>query len=194
MSDFRAITFDIETQNTFHDVGSRDAVDLDISLLAIHDSKTDEYTAFMHDELDELWPILESADALIGYNSDHFDIPLLNKYYPGDLTQLKSIDLLVEIKESLGRRLKLDSVAEATLGVGKSGHGLQAITWWKNGEIEKIREYCIQDVKVTREIYEYALEHGELKYKDLGEVHSISLDTSNWENKEASGMTSSMQF
>ena len=55
----------------------------------------------------------------MGYNSNHFDIPLLNKYYPGDLTRIKSIDLLEEIRKSLGRRLRLDSVAEATIGAKK---------------------------------------------------------------------------
>lgn len=190
----RNIVFDIETKNTFEEVGKRDPSLLDISLLAIHDSKTDEYSSFLEDELDKLWPIIESADALIGYNSDHFDIPLLNKYYHGDLTQLKSIDLMKDIQKSLGRRIGLDDVASATLGVGKSGHGLQAITWWKNGEIEKVRKYCIQDVKVTKEVYEYAKENGHIKYPDGDEVIELSIDTAHWSEKEDSGITQSLGF
>ncbi|MCK4967272.1 hypothetical protein KAS50_09575, partial [bacterium] len=62
-------TFDIETKNTFQDVGSNEAVDLDISLLCIHDSETNKYDTFMYDDLDRLWPILEKADMLIGFNS-----------------------------------------------------------------------------------------------------------------------------
>lgn len=190
----RKIVFDIETKNTFRDVGSREAVDLDISLLAIHDSKTDEYLTFLQEDFSKLWPILESADSLIGYNSDHFDIPLLNKYYPGDLTQIKSVDIMKSIQESLGRRIKLDDVAQATLGEKKSGHGLQAITWWKNGEIDKIREYCIQDVRVTKRIYDYAIENNHLKYTQGKETREIPIDTKNWEVPEGNGMTHSMPF
>jgi DEAD/DEAH box helicase domain-containing protein len=188
------IVFDIETKNSFRDAGSRNAEDLDISVLAIYDSKTDEYSSFLQDELKKLWPIIESADSLIGYNSNHFDIPLLNKYYPGDLTQIKSVDLLEAIHKSLGRRIKLDDVAKATLGEEKSGHGLQAVTWWKQGEIEKLRKYCIQDVRVTKRIYDYAMKHGKLKYPDGDKIIDIPIDTDDWEKKEATGMTHSMPF
>ncbi|MEZ4195205.1 MAG: ribonuclease H-like domain-containing protein [Candidatus Paceibacterota bacterium] len=112
----RYIIFDLETQNTFSDVGSTDSSALDISVGTFYDSQNETYTTVTVDELAGVWPLLEKADALVGYNSNHFDIPLLNKYYPGDLTQIKSIDLLEEIKKSLGRRLRLDSVAEATVG------------------------------------------------------------------------------
>jgi len=190
----RKITFDIETKNTFQDVGSNEAVDLDISLLCLHDSETNEYHTFMHDELDKLWPILEKTDMLIGYNSDHFDIPLLNKYYHGDLTKIKSLDILKEIKDATNRRFKLDSIAEATLGINKSGNGLDAIKWWNSGEIDKIKKYCLDDVRITKEIYDYALKNGVLKYKDrmTGEVFDIKLDTSKWEEKKDSGMVQSL--
>lgn len=190
----RKITFDIETSNIFQDVGKADPALLDLSVICAHDSDTDEYTTYTQEELQNLWPILEKADMLIGYNSDHFDIPLLNKYYPGDLTQIKSLDLLKEIKSSLGRRLKLDSVAEATLGKKKTGHGLEAVEWWKDGEVEKVREYCKEDVKITKELYEYALRNGVLKYKDLGKMRDIKLDTSDWEEKRGGSITHTLPF
>ncbi|MFQ5661765.1 MAG: ribonuclease H-like domain-containing protein, partial [Candidatus Paceibacteria bacterium] len=148
----------------------------------------------MQEELPNLWPIIEKADMLIGYNSDHFDIPLLNKYYPGDLKYLKSLDLLKEIKNSLGRRLKLDSVAEGTLGKKKIGHGLEATTWWKNGEVEKVKRYCEEDVRITKELYDYALKNGVLKYKDLGETREIKLDTRAWEEDEGGSITHTLPF
>ena len=176
----RYIVFDIETQNTFAQVRSSDAAALDISLLVIWDSETQEYTSYLENELDKLWPILEAADILIGYNSDHFDIPLLNKYYQGDLTHMKSLDLLVEIKNSLGRRIKLDQVGAGTLGEGKSGHGLQAVQWWRKGEIEKIRKYCIDDVRITKGVYDYAMKHGSLKFKEGAKIQKFKVDTSKW--------------
>jgi len=188
------IVFDVETKNTFEDVGKRDPTLLDISLLVLHDSNQDEYHTFLEDEFDDLWPKLEQADALVGYNSDHFDIPLLNKYYHGDLSQMKSIDLMKDIERSLGRRIGLDDVAEATLGVGKSADGLQAISWWKQGEIEKIQKYCKQDVEVTKDLFEYMQDNEAVKYPDGDEVIELDIDTSEWEKQDNGGMTQSLGF
>lgn len=193
----RKITFDIETRNIFADVNSTDSTALDISVVCIHDSLTDTYTSYLQEDFPKLWPILEQADMFITFNGDHFDIPLLNKYYSGDLGKIKSLDLLVEVRNSLGRRIKLDTIAEATLGTKKSGHGLQAVEWWKTGEIDKIIKYCIEDVKITKQIYDYALANKKLKYKDLGiggAIKDIKLDTKNWEAKKDSGMTFTLPF
>jgi DNA polymerase III epsilon subunit-like protein len=190
----RYIVFDIETKNTFDEVGSSDAAALDISVVCTYDSETGEYDAFWEDDFGRLWKLIEGADMLVGYNSDHFDIPLLNKYYPGDLGHLKSLDLLKEIKESLGRRLRLDAVAEATLGEKKSGHGLDAIKWWRSGELDKIEKYCLKDVEITKKVLDYALEHKHLKYKDLNKIQSIPLDTSNWLTADEVSLTQTLGF
>lgn len=190
----KKIVFDIETRNIFQDVGSNNPADLDISVVCLYDYETDTYHSFLQEEFGKLWPILEKADMLITYNGDHFDIPLLDKYYPGDLTKIKSLDLLKEVKNVIGFRLKLDSIAQATLGTGKSGHGLEAVTWWKNGEIEKLKKYCIDDVKVTKDIYDYAMKNGLLKFKDGPNVKEIKLDTKDWEKKNDSSMTFTLGF
>jgi DEAD/DEAH box helicase domain-containing protein len=185
----RKIVFDCETSNIFTDVGSNDAKDLDLSVVCIYDYETDKYSSFTKETLKDLWPILEEADLIIGYNSDHFDIPLLGKYYSGNLGKIKSLDLLKEIRTSLGRRIKLDSIAEATLGKNKSGHGLEAVVWWKNGEKQKVIDYCIDDVKITKEVYEYALKNGSLKFRDFKDIQEVKLDTSKWNDKSEQAMT-----
>lgn len=190
----RKVFLDIETRNSFQEVGKADPVLLDISVVCIYDSETDAYTSYTQEELPKLWPILEKADQIVTFNGDHFDIPILNKYYPGDLLQIRQLDLLVEVKKSLGHRVGLGSIAEATLGVGKSGHGLDAIEWWKKGEIEKIIKYCIDDVKVTKAVYDYAMEHGKLKFKDGTNISEFSIDTSKWNTVEESKMTYSLPF
>lgn len=179
----RKIVFDIETTNTFQEVNSNEPKDLDLAVVCIYDSGTDSYSHYFKENLHELWPIIEKADLLIGFNSNHFDIPLLDKYYAGNLFDIKSIDLLEKIYESLGRRIKLDHIAQATLGEAKSGNGLESIIWWKNGEIDKVVEYCKQDVKVTKNVYDFAIKHGLLKYpkNSQGEKADIKLDTSDWE-------------
>lgn len=180
----RYVVFDLETQNFFQEVGSSDPAALDISVASVYDSETDTYTNVTVDELHKLWPIIERADALVGYNSNHFDIPLLNKYYPGDLTQIKSIDLLEDIRLSLGRRLRLDSVAQATVGAKKSADGLQAVRWWREGKIKEVMKYCEQDVKVTKQVFEYARQHGHVKFKDGTRNREIQINTSHWEEFE----------
>ena len=190
----RRITFDIETAGSF--VGPMpDLSKLELTIVGIHDSETNEFSSYLKEELPKLWPILESAHMLVGYNSDHFDIPILNKYYSGDLTKIKSVDLLKEVKQVLNRRLKLDNLAEATLGQKKIGNGLEAVKWWEAGEIEKVRKYCLDDVRLTLELYEYAKEHGVLKYKDFDGVREIKLDTSSWEKPNSSpALTHTLPF
>lgn len=179
----RAITFDIESISNSMVRGRVDVTEQELIVVAIHDSETNEYSAYYKEDLPKLWPILERADMLIGFNSDTFDIPLLNRYYPGELSHIRSLDLLSEVQKVLGRRIRLQSIAEATLKKGKSGDGLKAGEWWKEGKKEKVKEYCIADVRLTRELYDYALKNGVLKYKDLREIRDIKLDTSGWEKK-----------
>src|ERR1035437_1863022 len=176
----RAITFDIESISDSFVRGHIDVNEQELTVVAIHDSDTGEYSSFFKDELHKLWPLIERADMLIGFNSDSFDIPLLNRYYPGDLSHIRSLDLLSEVQKVLGRRIRLQSLAEATLGRGKSGDGLKAGVWWREGKKEQVREYCIEDVRLTRELYDYAMKHGVLKYKDLLDIRDIKLDTSHW--------------
>lgn len=190
----RYIVFDLETQNIFSDVGTNNPADLDLSVGCVYDSGTDSYTVATIDEVSILWPIIEKADALVGYNSNHFDIPLLNKYYPGDLCQIKSIDLLETIRKSLGRRLRLDSVAQATIGAKKSANGLQAVKWWREGNITSIKKYCKQDVKVTKEVFEYAQENGKIFFKDGSRKQEVLLDTSDWNADPEHSLTHSLPF
>lgn len=184
----RKITFDIETTGQFG--ANNDVTALDLAVVCIHDSQTDAFSCYTQEELPTLWPIFERADLLIGYNSDHFDIPILNKYYAGDLSRIRSIDLLKEVKDVLGRRLRLDNIAEATLGTKKSGNGLQSIEWWNNGEYDKVKQYCTDDVRITRDLYEYARANKSVKYTDYDGVREIKLPgASKWEKKDAAAQT-----
>ena len=190
----RKIVFDIETRNEFSEVGSADPAKLDLAVVGIYDSETDSYSTYLQEELKELWPILERAEMLIGYYSDHFDLPLLNKYYSGDLTKLRSFDLLKEIRKQYGRGMKLDQLAEGTLGKKKISHGLEAIKWWKQGEVEKIKQYCLDDVRITKELYDYAMQNGKLIFKEGSQLKEIILDTKNWETSSENKLTFSLPF
>ncbi len=182
----KKIVLDLETKNTFAEVGSREAAKLDLSVVSIYDYDDDKYYSYLEDELADLWEKLEKTDILIGYNLNKFDVPVLNKYYTGDLSRLKTIDLYEEIKKAAGKSLSLDLVAAGTLGVGKISHGLQAVSWWQEGKIDEIKKYCEDDVRITKEIYEFAKQNGFLKYKLLNDEYKFPIDTSEWEKVDDS--------
>ncbi len=170
------IVLDIETQNTFQDVGAYQASLLKISLIGVYFYETDTYETFLEPDLPKLWPRMERSSRIIGYNLFGFDYPCMQTYYTGDIMKFPTIDIMVEIEKRIGHRVKLDDVAHATLGVGKSGHGLQAVEFWKNGEIDKLRDYCLQDVRVTKDVYEKALtEHKVYYFNRLGEKQEVTL-------------------
>src|SRR3989338_7402714 len=149
----KEIVLDIETQNTFEEVGGWFHDRLSISLVGAYFYETDEYATYLEPDLPKLWPRLERADRIIGYNQKSFDNQVMNNYYAGDLNRLPQLDLLEQLQLSLGYRVKLDDVAHATLGMGKTGHGLQAVEFWKEGKIKELADYCLQDVRITKEVY-----------------------------------------
>lgn len=184
----KEVVLDIETRNTFQDVGAYNPALLEVSLVGVYFYETDTFESFMKEDLPALWPRLERADRIIGYNLFGFDYPCLQTSYTGTLASLPTVDLLVEIEKQLGFRIKLDDVAQATLGVGKSGHGLMAVEYWRKGEIDKLREYCLQDVRVTRDVYDHALQNGFVAFNDRqGQRQQIPLSISlpNQEPKQA---------
>lgn len=190
----RKIIFDIETTNFFTDTGSNDPASLSLACVCIHDSVTESYQHFFEEDLSKLWPILEKTDLLIGFNSDHFDIPILNKYYGGDLRKIKSIDLMKEIKKKLGRRIGLDAVVSATLGRKKSADGIHATVWWRKGEKQKVVDYCTEDVRLTKELYDFARAQGHIKYRDGTMLRELPLETAQWETQKESVLTHTLPF
>ncbi len=184
----KEVVLDIETRNTFQDVGAYNPALLEVSLVGVYFYETDTFEAFMKEDLPKLWPRLERADRIIGYNLFGFDYPCLQTSYTGNLAALPTVDLLVDIEKQLGYRIKLDDVAQGTLGVGKSGHGLMAVEYWRKGEIDKLREYCLQDVRVTRDVYDFALQNGYVAFNNRqGQKQQIPLTLSlpNEEPKQA---------
>src|SRR3989338_4966009 len=155
----REVIFDIET---YGDI--KDHANLKITVVSIYEYDHDRYSSFAENELSNLWPIFEKAERLIGFNSEYFDLPILNRYYTGDLTKFSQLDLLKVIKNSSGTRFKLNDIAKATLQIEKSADGLQAMKWYEEGKIDEIKKYCEHDVKITKEIYEFGCKNRMLYY------------------------------
>ena len=151
------IVIDIETKNTFADVGGQHNLrHLDVSLVGLYSYNFDRFMAFRDHQIHEVGPILQNAGLVVGFSINRFDLPVLNKYYNFNLLSLPRVDLLDEIEIAHGRRISLDLLAKANLGIGKTGHGLDAIEYYKKGDWESLEKYCLQDVKVTKELYDLA--------------------------------------
>ncbi|RJR28389.1 helicase [Candidatus Microgenomates bacterium] len=183
------VVLDLETQHTFREVGN-DAKKLKISLAGLYDYASDQYLAFEEHELSKLFPYLENASEIIGFNIIDFDLPVLAPYYVGDVKKFVANDLLAHVQKSLGFRLSLDALAKETLGTQKNGHGLLAIEYFRNGEMEKLKAYCLSDVKITKEVYEYGKAHGKVYYQTATGRQEIPVD---WVSK-ASTVSSSVNL
>ena len=168
----REIVLDIETTGDIKDFDN-----LQVTVVSIYQYETDTYTSFVGSELGQLWSILEKAERIIGFNSEHFDLPILNKYYAGNLLSFPHLDILKVVKESTGRRYKLNDLAKATLQIEKSADGLQAQKWWQEGNVAEIKKYCEQDVRVTKGIYEYGKKNRMLYFPTLtGEIQPFAVN------------------
>jgi DEAD/DEAH box helicase domain-containing protein len=109
---------------------------------------------------------LRSADCVIGFNIIGFDYEVLEGYTLFDFSQVPTLDLLAQVEKNVGKRIGLDALAVSTFGVGKTGHGMEALKWWKEGRILEIAEYCCYDVKATKLLHEYGVEHGNIYYQN----------------------------
>ena len=162
------VYFDLETQRTANDAGGWDKKrDMGMSIGVTYSTKLGEYRIFREPQVDALVDQLLRADLVVGFNVINFDYEVLMGYTILDLPhQCRTLDMLVEIEKALGHRLGLDALATATLGVGKTGDGLDAIRWWREGRLAEIAEYCCYDVKCTKLVHEYGAEHGRLFFND----------------------------
>jgi len=152
----KVVVFDLETQRSFDEVGGRTQMHkLGVSIGVAYRYDTDEYLTYDEEGVPALVELLQSAELVVGYNHVGFDFEVLRGYSDADLRSLPSCDLMLHLEERLGFRPKLESVAVPTLGGGKSADGLKALEWWRQGEIDKIAEYCREDVKVTKELYDF---------------------------------------
>ncbi len=172
----KKIVLDLETQKSFDDVGGRGKNHLlKISVCGIYDYVSDQYLIYEEHELPRLAAKLQAADLIIGYNIKQFDFEVLQPYLNFNIFDVPYYDILEEIDKVLGHKIKLDAVAQATIGSGKSGNGLEALLYYKNGKMDLLKKYCLDDVRVTKEVYEYALQNQKILYRDYFSVKELSI-------------------
>jgi hypothetical protein len=164
----KRLVVDLETKRSFAEVGGADhRARLGVSVVGVYDYQDDRFSAFREDRFDALAALLREADEIIGFNLLSFDWPVLAAELGDWVLKLPSLDLMVEAQQALGHRVSLDALARASLGIGKIGSGLLALSYYQAGDWERLERYCLEDVKLTRDLYDYARRHGHL-YVDKG--------------------------
>ena len=158
------LVLDLETQKTFDEVGRQNLHKLKVSVVCVFDYQTQEYTSYEEHELHKLEERLKTVDLLIGFNIRRFDMVVLQPYLFLSVEPLPILDLLEDIEKVRGHRVSLQSVAQATIDVTKTGQGLDAVELFRRGQMDTLKSYCLNDVKLTRDIYEYGKANGRVYF------------------------------
>lgn len=142
--------------------------DLGISALVISDSETNRFHIYDKHDLDEAVDHLNSADILCGFNTHDFDANVVYGVTGRYLT-VQHYDILAEIYKALKEKrkgYKLEQVAQATLGHGKSGNGEFATALVAKKRWGRLFDYCLNDVHLCRELYNHIVDWGWIKGAD----------------------------
>ena len=187
---YQEVIFDLETQKFFDEIEGSDPADLGVSILSMYvrtlDSDFNEIKGEMHsffeDDLIKSWDYFKNANRIIGFNSKHFDVPALKPYLPIEITKIPHLDILEHVREENGRRVSLNAIVKETLGDHKADDPANAILYWQKRDevsLAKLKFYCEEDVRLTKEIYDYGLKNKKLIFKDYwNTVRTIDVDFS----------------
>ena len=180
MGALQEIFFDLETKlwSTEVEGGFSNIPAFGLSVAVTSWCDSNSYQQWMENDAKELVKELERADKVIGFNILRFDYEVLSAYVTNihDLLDGKSFDIFTDLESRLGFRLSLEVICSTTLGKSKSGKAEDAIKWWRQGQVEKVVEYCQKDVELTREIYGYGQEHGLVCYARFGQPVELPVD------------------
>ncbi len=165
----RLVFYDVETQKRADEVGGWEHADKMLISIAVTYSEDDGFRVWYETMVSEMIGYMNSFDLVVSFNGDNFDSKVLSYYGDVSTIRRKSFDVAQYLSSKLKHRVRLESVAMATLNVGKSADGLAALQWWKEGKVDQIIEYCRQDVQVLRDLVRFGQEKGYVQYNDMQE-------------------------
>ncbi len=161
------IVVDVEIQKTIEETpGGWDATDkLGVAVACVWEFQGERMRVYGPDDVGALRERLLKADRISGFNIWKFDFPVIFAL-PGRerVTALlpKTDDILRRIWQARGLDAdawsgahagwNLDLVATGTLGIGKIGHGADAPKWYQAGLVQKVVNYCADDVAIERDL------------------------------------------
>ena len=169
------IVVDVEIQKTIEETpGGWDSTDLlGMSVGVVYEYSTDRFRVYGPEDVADLRSRLLAADRISGFNIWKFDFPVIFGL-PGrsrvGLLKGRTNDLLLRIWRSLGlseeefsslhKGWGLDAVCRGTFGRGKTGYGGDAPKWFQAGKWGRLTDYCIDDVKLERDLTDFVDKYG----------------------------------
>ncbi len=189
MSSLNILVLDLETQRSFKDVGKQNLHKLGVSVVGVYDYLTEGYECYEEKEMLRLDKRLREADLLIGFNIRRFDLPVLAPYLFTPIENLPVLDLLDAIEKARGHRASLDSIAKPTLKMHKSGTGENALTLFQEGKMEDLKKYCLDDVRLTKGVYEYGKTNAKIFFTSSWDFKTYEIPVS-WADETDKFLTS----
>ena len=134
-----------------------------VSCVCLYDSETQRPHVYDKHSIEECMEHLASADLLVSFNGIGFDIPALEGYTGLTLPEIPHYDILAEIWKTAGKKVKgyrLTEVGGRTVGREKTGTGEHAPVLFAQGRWGELVDYCLGDVWITKDLFNFILENG----------------------------------
>lgn len=176
------LVLDLETQNSFKDVGKQNLHKLRVSVAGTYDYASEAYETYEEKDLLGLDKRIREADLVVGFNIRRFDLPVFAPYLFAPIENLPVLDLIDTIEKVRGHRASLDSITQPTLKLRKSGTGIDALTLFREGKMKELKRYCLDDVRLTKEVYDYGRAHGRVYFTSSWDYQTYEIPVS-WENE-----------
>lgn len=189
----RIVFLSVTTQRGPEEVGGWDYPHLmRLAVACIWDSVEKKFEFFEEKNVARLIEKLKKADLVVGFNVLKFHYGVLSVYTPLNLRNLPTFDILVDIEGRLGYRLTLDHLAACTLERRRLGYGAQPIHWFREGEIEKIKRHCKNDVEIVRDLFDFGISNGYLVFED-DDIKELAKLPVRWDIRKIIDKTSSLR-
>lgn len=173
------IILDVESAKTVEQVGGWGNVGkLGIGVAAVFREYQESYRLYGSGDWLALRQTILNADEICGYNIWGFDLPLIwemgkKEFWQSDIAKVirpKVYDLFRLVCLGLGRTpdspppagFDCDTLAMETLGEGKTEDGKEAPLMYQRGEFCRLHTYCMNDVRLERNLVTFAKRHGYL--------------------------------
>jgi uncharacterized protein YprB with RNaseH-like and TPR domain len=161
------VTFDIETYSPGN-LTRIDTSEFRVSVIGAYFSWLDKYLVFLEKDVTAFLSIIKECDLIVGYNHVWFDIPVLQKYSSFDLKQLPTFDLMTEIESQIGYKLKLDDLCKANFDNDTKTDSYEKYSkYHKENKWLELVDYCMNDVRLTENLFQKVLDGEVLNYFDL---------------------------
>ncbi len=151
--------------------GFRDVENLGISVIGTYDYQTRKYHAYLEDEFGA-FETLAAKRKVVSFNGILFDDLVCR----AEALEIRTwYDILRETYRAIGldpfpshftkaySGYGLDAICQANKLGGKTGHGAYAPVLWQQGKRQEVIDYCLNDVKLTKELFDMILAGAEIQ-------------------------------